>query len=150
MNNKNVFILAFITALSFSLPLQAEPSGYYRWKDAEGNLKLSDRPPGGDIKSEFITTPGSKKSRSSGGETTIQSRDTKKADEAKPDFPKEMEVLPEKDPEICQQAQGNLKALSGKTRIRIVDADGNKRFITDEERQTQLSRAKESVDIHCK
>ena len=147
MNNKNIYLIALLLSLGLHGSLHAEPSGYYRWTDEAGDLKLSDRPPKGDIKAEFIATPGSKASRTSNAPQAVSEKSTtsdKKGEESKT-----MEILPEKDPKICAQAKSNLTTLSGKTRIRIIDADGNKSFITDEERKTQIERAKQSVEIHC-
>mgnify|MGYP000106088642 CR=1 FL=1 len=136
--------IILMIAGSFSQTLFAENSGYYRWKDEAGNLKLSDRPPANGIKAEFI--PSTSLTKSPISQSTVPTPE-QKATTTQSSV--EMEVLPEKDPAICQQAKSNLEVLNGKTRIRIVGDDGNKRFISDEERNLQKERARQSIDIHC-
>ena len=61
-----------------------------------------------------------------------------------------MEVLPPKDPSICEQAKGNLQSLSTHgARIRATDADGKARYLTAEEIEQQRLRAEEAIRIHC-
>ena len=155
MTNKKIRVLCLLTLIGFNTSLHASSTGYYRWTDESGNTKLSDRPPGGDIKAEFVTT-GTKRSLSSeqsaqgkSQPTTASTTDTKKTAEKKPELPTQMEVLPEKDPAACKQAQANMAALSGKTRIRMTDADGTKRFINTDERDVQIARAKKSIEMNC-
>lgn len=138
-----VAILLIIVG-GYSQTLFAENSGYYRWKDETGNLKLSDRPPANGIEAEFIPSTNLRKSAVSESSTP-----TSQQKAANTQLPTEMEVLPEKDPAVCQQAKSNLEILNGKTRIRIVGEDGNKRLISDEERNLQKERARQSIDIHC-
>ena len=148
MNNKNIFICLFAIALGFSLNLQADSqSGYYRWKDKDGNLKLSDRPPEAGIQAEFIKTPGSKRSRASSEQAEEQQAGTQPANS--PGEPVKMEVVPEKDPVRCQQAKDNMKAFEGFSRIRVTDADGTQRLLTEEEKQVQIERSQKAIREHC-
>lgn len=148
MHNKNLFIKAFIllTACFYMAAIQAEPSGYYRWKDAEGNTKLSDRPPGPGIKAEFIETPGSSQSRYTPPAATETKENTEQATAPEP---QQMEALPNKDPERCKQAQQNMKAFEGFARIRVTDADGTQRLLTDDEKNVQIERSKKAIKENC-
>lgn len=147
MNNKILHLISLLAiTMSFSATLWAEPSGYYRWKDSEGNLKLSDRPPEAGIKAEFIETPGSKKSR--GSNPPVASSEQEAAT-TQPEEPLKMEILPPKDPERCKQAQANMQAFNNAARIRITDPDGTQRLITEEEKQVQVERAKKAIRENC-
>ncbi|WP_339668904.1 DUF4124 domain-containing protein [Dasania marina] len=149
MNNKILHLVSFFAlALSFSATLVADPSGYYRWKDSEGNLKLSDRPPEAGIKAEFVETPGSKKSRGS-SEPVASSNTEQEAAATKPEQPLKMEIMPPKDPARCKQAKANMQAFEGAARIRITDADGTQRLITEEEKQVQVERAQKAIRENC-
>jgi hypothetical protein len=127
--------------LSTAINLDASQNGHYRWTDANGTVQYADRPPEG-VEAEFIKFTGAKSPRSSEKPTTKENIATKA------ELPPKMEVLQKKDPELCKQAQQNLKALEG-ARIRITEADGSKRFLTEEEKEYQRENARKFVDINC-
>lgn len=132
-----VVMLGLVTALT----LQAGPSGHYRWTDENGTIQYADRPPEG-VKSEFIKFSGTRAPRAG---------EKKKAEEQasqEPETYDKMEVLPEKDPKLCQQAQSNLKALEA-ARIRITEPDGSKRFLSEDEKEGQRENARKFIKLHC-
>ena len=59
-----------------------------------------------------------------------------------------MEVMPEKDPALCEQAKNNLKALEG-ARIRITEPDGSKRLLSEDEKEGQRANARKFIKVHC-
>lgn len=153
---KNVapaLLLAF--GLAIAINASADPkAGMYRWKDENGTLQYSDRPPEG-VESEFVTTYGGTVSTEKASEADTAGgaakADKKEGGEAKAGSGSEydkMEVLPEKDPALCKQARDNLKALEG-ARIRITEPDGSKRLLNDDERDTQKANARKVIDMHC-
>ncbi len=133
--------LLLILGISASLSLQADQNGYYRWTDENGTVQSSDHPPKG-IESEFIkfTSP----------QGSSSSKNKKNTDQAQstPKIYSEMEVVIEKDPELCKQAQNNLKALES-ARIRITEPDGSKRILTADEKELQQDNARKFIKIHC-
>jgi hypothetical protein len=126
--------------LATTLSLQAAPNGHYRWTDESGTVQYADRPPEG-VEAEFIKFSSPKGSKPSDNETPSETT-------AEPKVYDEMEALPEKDPALCKQAQQNLKALEG-ARIRITEPDGSKRFLTEDEKETQRENARKFIKIHC-
>lgn len=130
---------------------------YYRWKDERGRLVVSDRPPeDGAVDYEVISL----------GSTTLVRRAQPRqaalapepevapapgADPQGGDTPQEtMEVVVPKNPEICAQAQTNLKTLNTSARIRIRDREtGEPRFISEEEREVQRQKARDTIRVHC-
>lgn len=130
---------------------------YYRWKDERGRLVVSDRPPeDGAVDYEVISL----------GSTTLVRRaqpgqgalapepEVAPAPGADPQgdaTPQEtMEVVVPKNPEICAQAQTNLKTLNTSARIRIRDREtGEPRFISEEEREVQRQKARDTIRVHC-
>ncbi len=124
--------------------LQAEQNGIYRWTDDKGIVQYSDRPPEG-VEAVFIKTSTGKRSKppeakeGEGAETATANKES---------GPKSLEVMPEKDPALCEQAKRNLKALDG-TRIRITEPDGTKRILTPDEKEGQRENAKKFMKIHC-
>ena len=136
---------------------------YYRWKDERGKLVISDRtpedlavdyevvslgsttlvrraPPGeGALAPEVTPEPGN--------ETRQGNRQDMTPQETTPQ--ETMEVIP-KDPEICAQARTNLETLNTSARIRIRDRDsGEPRFISEEEREIQRQKARDTIHVHC-
>lgn len=128
--------------LGLSLSTQAGPNGYYRWTDENGVVKNADIPPEG-VDATFIRFSVQKASKTDG--TKVGKNGTGKTDQA--DLG-DLEILPEKDPALCKQAQRNLKALEG-TRIRMTEPDGSKRLITEDEKETQRSNARKFIKLHC-
>lgn len=134
--------LLLALTLMLSISSQAGPNGYYRWTDENGVVKNADIPPEG-VDATFIKFSVQKASKTDGNKV---GQDTA-AEKAQADIDA-MEVLPEKDPALCKQAQRNLKALEG-TRIRIAEPDGSKRFLTDDEKETQRVNARKFIAMHC-
>lgn len=134
--------LIIILGACYVLALQAAPEGHYRWTDENGIIQYADRPPEG-IESEFIKFATSKRSKDDDenkGNELETGNDSKIFDK--------VEVLPEKDPALCKQAQRNLKALEG-SRIRITESDGSKRILNDDEKEAQRDNAKKFIKLHC-
>lgn len=133
-----------ILAITAASVAYCEPSGHYRWKDAQGNTHYSDRPPEG-TQSEFIKHATGKRAKPPAEESAEKAA----AAEQDPTAGKrKMEVLPEKDSKLCKQARSNLEALAG-TRIRITEPDGSQRILTDEEKEEQKINARKIIDMHC-
>ena len=134
-----------LTLMLSSNHLLAAKSGYYRWTDSEGKVHFSQQPPVGQ-RYEFVETQTGRRSISEDEPTAADGE----APEASPADNASMEVLPPKDPSICEQAKGNLQSLSTHgARIRATDADGKARYLTAEEIEQQRLRAEEAIRIHC-
>ncbi len=135
-------VLIIILGVCYTLALQATQSGHYRWTDENGIIQYADRPPEG-IESEFIKFTTIK--RSNGGD---ENKDNELRAGSDSKIFDKVEVLPEKDPLLCKQAQRNLKALEG-SRIRITEPDGSKRILSDDEKEAQRDNAKKFIKLHC-
>jgi len=60
----------------------------------------------------------------------------------------EMEVI-QRNPEICARAQSNLETLNSTARVRIRGEDGEMRFLTEEEIESQRQKARDAITVHC-
>jgi hypothetical protein len=145
MRVKELTLLGLLaTTLSISAPLQAgKGEGVYQWTDEKGHVHFSDKPPKGQ-ESDFIKTQTGSRQKTS--EAVAEAEAEQQANNTKPEA---MEVLPEKNPEVCKQAKANLEALSGRPRVRITEADGSQRFLTDEEKEAQREIARKNAEMHC-
>lgn len=153
-------------ALALSLGLVAglgataqAADSYYRWKDERGNLVVSDRPPATAIEYEVFSTGSNRFRRVAPGEGAVppetRSRPGNRfeaSDSGDSEEPMEtvaVEVLPEKNPEICERARQNLQTLETAARIRVRDEQGELRYLTEDEIDTQRQNAMDNIDVHC-
>ena len=51
--------------------------------------------------------------------------------------------------ENCDNAKANLKTMEDHARIRVMGDDGKFRYLSDEEKQQQLDRAKAIITENC-
>ncbi|GEM_PF-196827 len=147
-----------VLAAGVSTTLHAEDS-YYRWKDERGNMVVSDRPPEASIEYEVFSTGSSRFRRVSPGEGAVPAETTSrpgnrfetqdKADDNGSMDTVAVEVLPEKDPEICERARQNLETLETAARIRVRDEAGELRYLSADEIETQRQNALDNIDVHC-
>ncbi|MEQ8265246.1 DUF4124 domain-containing protein [Pseudohaliea sp.] len=147
--------LIAVLAVLLAMPATAASSTYYRWKDDQGNLVMSDRPPA-DSSIEFETVgpdgslrrppaadEGSAVSTPGAGSGTAAAREEGGAQAATPSS------SPPPDPELCAQARANLRTLESAARIRMQGEDGEMRFLDDEEREAQRQEALRAIEAHC-
>jgi hypothetical protein len=122
-------------------------SGYYKWTDDAGKAQFTQTPPEGR-KSVFVATATGAQTSSRDAEPEVKTSATAAAAPGA-NLDGKMESLPQKDPAKCSQAKANLNSLKSKSRIRLTSPDGTQRFITDEERNSQIKLAEENIDVHC-
>lgn len=154
---------ALLMLMAFALGPGAHGADkYYRWKDERGRMVVSDRPPTGDAVDYEVVSMGSTtlvRRAPPGEEALAPEREATPGAPPGPavapgsqggDTPQEtMEVIT-RDPEICAQAQTNLKTLNTSARIRMRDRDtGEPRFISEEEREIQRQKAQDTINVHC-
>ena len=159
MDRKPTFL--HITASSvLVLCLQGQPaaaSPTYRWVDGNGNPVLSDRPPetgipytevGVDTGFRRYPKPIADEAAERGGQTSAGSASgstlaSTNGAEANPT------TVVEAHPALCEQAKDNIFKLETFPRMRVRDDNGEVRFMSDEERATQLATAYKVRDANC-
>ncbi|MEQ8514305.1 MAG: DUF4124 domain-containing protein [Chromatocurvus sp.] len=149
--------LALAAGIASSSALAAD--SYYRWKDERGNLVVSDRPPQASIEYEVFSTGSNRFRRVAPGEGAVPPETTSRpgnrfeasdsSDDEKPMETVAVEVLPEKNPEICERARQNLQTLESAARIRVRDEQGELRYLTEDEKATQRQNAMDNIEVHC-
>jgi hypothetical protein len=122
-------------------------ASYYRWVDDTGNTIMSDRPPPPGIEYKTISaTMGTTHS------APAQSKDSEKSPDATRG--EEFEAVPQvdvpipKNPELCEQAKGNLDALQS-ARVRVKGENGEYRYIDEKEKAEQRKFAQDAIDAYC-
>ena len=136
-------------------PADASPT--YRWVDDNGNPVLSDRPPKAGIPyTEVGVEAGFKRypkpvatetaepvGQASAGNSSASPLTSSNGAEANP-----TQVVAA-DPALCEQAKDNIFKLETFPRMRVRGDDGAVRFMSDEERATQLATAYKVRDANC-
>ena len=152
-----------ITLLAVAGPTLAQ----WAWRDDNGRVVFSDRPPPGNIKADqIIRQPGV-----SGVINPIgPSDDAKAAANAAPktiaeremDYRQRQQKLAEADKKAtderaqaaqktqeCDRMRGYLRTLEDGQRISRTDAQGNREFLDDTQRAAEMQRAREQIAKNC-
>ncbi len=126
---------------------------YYRWKDERGKMVVSDRPPtDSSVEYEVVSQGSSLVRRVQPGEGAVPAEVTPRPGnefEQVDTKQEQLEAIP-KNPESCARAQANLETLNTSARIRIRDQEtGELRFISEEEKEVQREKARDTIRVHC-
>ena len=159
MDRKPTFF-NIVTSSMLLLLLQGQPAGAsptYRWVDDNGNPVLSDRPPetgtpytevGVDTGFRRYPKPVATETTKPGGQAPTGSASSSLAASSTGGQANPTEVV-EAQPDLCEQAEDNIFKLETFPRMRVGDDDGEVRFMSDEERATQLATAYKVRDANC-
>ncbi|RLQ21429.1 DUF4124 domain-containing protein [Seongchinamella sediminis] len=119
----------------------------YRWKDSEGNIVMSDRPPPTGTEYEAIATDSSVVRRVE-GEPAPEPVVAKPRPKPAPP-PETSKTVYEENPEYCENARKNLELIDRAPRIRMADENGEMRYITDDERAAQRETNLTIIERYC-
>jgi hypothetical protein len=157
MDRKPTFLSIATTLILLLQGLPAHANPTYRWVDANGNPVLSDRPPETGIPyTEVGVDTGfrryPKPIADEKSEPAIQAQasgpPSSMVASANDERSKQIAVV-EPQPELCEQAKDNIFKLETFPRMRVRDDDGEVRFMLDDERIEQLTKAQAVRDAHC-
>ena len=160
MDRKPTFF-NIVTSSILLLLLQGQPAGAsptYRWVDDNGNPVLSDRPPkagipytevGVDTGFRRYPKPVATETAEAGDQAPAGSASVSTLASSTGAGANPTEVV-EAQPDLCEQAKDNIFKLETFPRMRVRDDDGEVRFMSDEERATQLATAYKVRDANCK
>lgn len=146
--------LSLILALGLVATAMANKNNVYRWTDAQGRVHYSDKPPAnGDFDRVNVRAgPTAQDSEAEAGTdtatTATNTADTKAADNAAAEAARNAENEAIR-AERCKTAQRNLAALRSDLEVEA-DFDGERRSLTAAERQAQIERNQQSVELNCK
>jgi hypothetical protein len=151
MKRKTGFFIymTLFTTLSFSVPVAF--AAVYKWVDENGQTTYSQNPPPGNVEYEEIGTPGKVDS----ARALKKLRDDKiKADklrrqrlEKQADLKKSREEVSVQK-ENCDMARGKLASLQ-RPRAKILQPDGSRIRLNEEERQRQIKEAEDKLHEWC-
>ena len=169
--------IAIVLAGFASTPSQAQ----WAWKDGNGRLVYSDRPPPSDIKpANVVRQPNTQvlanpapasgplddsgkpsdaknpdaKNPTPGGPKTVAEREMefRKRQQERADGEKKAAEEQTKNAvktAECDRARGYLKSLEDGVRITRTDASGNREFLDDAQRATEVDRTRKIIQSTC-
>lgn len=165
MTNMRLALLVAGILVSSAAMAQAK----YVWIDAQGVKQFSDTPPPGDIPDKnIIKQPRRAAQLAPAKDAAPTTGDAAPADSAKPaptiadkeaDYKKRKAEQAEKDKKAadearqkqlkadnCEMAKRNLAALNSGARMQTTDKDGQRSFMTDDQRAQETARAQQVVN----
>ncbi|MFO1403402.1 MAG: DUF4124 domain-containing protein [Azonexus sp.] len=130
-----------------------------QWKDSAGRTVISDQPPPGNAKDIRCASGRT----SVGGPDPVAATAPKTLAEKDMDFKKRQQEGKEKAEkaakensaatdrkENCERAQRQIAGLEAGERVATVDANGERRFLDDTERQAEIERTRRIANESCK
>lgn len=132
-----------------------------KWEDADGHIHYSDVPPPPSAKTKILRKTSGKTPPKAGGDSpadaapkTVAEREAelKKAQQEQKeadDKAAKQQAAAEAKKTYCATLQQNLRALQEGVRIMDVDADGNRSFLEDEQRQQRITKIQQDISTTC-
>jgi hypothetical protein len=123
-------------------------AGVYKWVDEQGQVHYGERPEGQDAEKMTIRTNETTKPRE------IKSDDKDADDQSEAEqaekAPVEKYVPAYEKQRMCREAKTDIANISSRGRVREADAQGNYRYLTEQERQQRLSAARKKQAKYCR
>lgn len=143
-------ILTTLLSLAFALPAQAQ---VYKWKDAQGRTVISDAPqPGAGKQAPALQTPAP---GTGNGDKSWAEKDLefKKRQQEKRDATEKSgkeTAAAEQKKQNCERAKQQQAVLESGERLAVRNAQGEREFLDDSQRQQEIERGRKTVQEWCK
>ncbi len=170
-------LMPLTLALTFAV-LPAQAHAQWKWRDAQGRVTVSDRPPPQDIPAQHIlarpaaadrqdsrtaTPPADRASEPAksgvrpaapaaapGVDPEIEAR-RKKAEQEQQAKQKEAEQRRSAEMrENCQRARSHMASLESGVRIARANDKGEREVLDDNQRAAEMTRTREAITSNCK
>jgi hypothetical protein len=132
-----------------------------KWVDAEGKVHYSDQPPPANVKAQTLRPTATSDVPANAGDTSAASA-PKTIAEREAELKKaqqEKQVAAEKAAREqarvdakktnCETSQQNLKTLQSDLRLSEVNTEGERVYLSDEQRQKKIEKAKQDIATYC-
>ncbi|HEY9031196.1 MAG TPA: DUF4124 domain-containing protein [Kangiella sp.] len=153
VNIKLIILIAIFGLGIATIASAAQP--IYKWKDDKGNIKYTQTKPPHGISYETInqrvsdskpaTERGNEQSQESSNITNAQDDIIAKQEAQKKNIEEQNKEIAKKN---CTIAKNNMEVLENRTRVQI-EENGERRMLTDTEREERLKQARENVKKYC-
>lgn len=132
-------------------------AGLNKWVDADGKVHYSDQPPPANVKAQTLRLTSDAPATESAVDApkTIAEREVelKKAQQAKKDAAEKAaqeQARMDVEKSNCAIAQNSLRTLQNGMRLVEIDANGERSYIDDEQRQQRIEKVQQDIDLYCK
>ena len=152
---KHALITALIAVL---IPASLHAGEIYRWTDESGNTHYSENPPQGvdaepmnvqTRSSEARNTNGAPKEERSSPQQSDGADNSGQSDKALSDQEQQdQEAIDRVRQRNCEKARKALKTLAQNARIQV-EEDGERRYLSPEEKEAERKRYDEARDENC-
>ncbi len=147
----NIKLVSIILSAIICLLCQTSSyAGVYKWTDSKGVIHYSDQPNKPDaekfiIRHNTTTTPRAIK-------TDKEADEGKKTETAtaEPTEPVEKKIPAAEKRKLCKQAKNDIAAISGRGRMREVNAKGEYVYLSEKQRQQRISTARKKQSKYCR
>lgn len=138
-------------SLVLSQSLWAANQTTWRWLDSEGKVTYGDHPPNGSEATQIRISTGTSSSNPGEASKAAVDENTEGGEPSTTDAktPSQLAMNPEQSKALCLQARTNLIVLNEHAMIRQVDESGEKRILTEEEKQAQIKTAQDIIKNYC-
>jgi hypothetical protein len=151
--------IQFLAAIAVLLATATVTAQVYKWVDKDGKVQYSDQaPPAGANKAEpkRLSDPPAAADGAGKPATAIakdgdkrRQEQAKKAEEAGKKAADEAERA-KLDAENCRNARAALRDLESGRPMMRTDESGERAYLSDEQRQAEMTRAREAAATSCK
>ena len=151
--------IAFPIALATVMPIAAllvalaANAQVYEWKDATGKTHYSDKPPSSAAPTRKLADPApgaaNAPAQSSAAERELDFRKRQKDAQDKAEKDRQQQVAAKEKSEACEVARRQLELLESGERIVQRDANGERAYLDDAQRQQEAARTRQMMQSAC-
>ena len=138
--------------LSFLLFSSAVCAEIYQWKDENGKTIISDKPPIGakrPVRAIDSPEPASSPAQKSLADRDLEFRKRQKESQEGADKAKKEQAAASEKQKNCENAKRALSSLESGERIALRDDKGERYYMSDAQREQEISRARTGVQSNC-
>lgn len=153
MKGKRILVGFAAMALTASGGVLA--SEIYKWTDEDGNVHYEDRPSGAATEQRLAlsyrrTDSSSVQKRVDAfAERQVARNEARAAADAEADEAENARAEAEEDRKKCENYRAQLQTMLQSPRVYRLDADGERVYLDDEQRQEARTRAEELIAEYC-
>jgi hypothetical protein len=144
MKTSDPLVRTALLALALAMGSSAAfAQGIWKWRDKDGRVQISDRPPPNEVPDKDIlqrpnsarmpvAAPAASDAASDAPATRV---DTAKRNQTKA--------------ENCQRARNHMQGLESGLRLSRTNEQGQREFLDDNARAAEMARTRETIAINC-
>lgn len=133
-------------------------AGISKWVDAQGRVHYSDQPPPPNAQTKTLRPVSGTGDSASSGVAAAKTAAEREAELKRDNLAKQAEadkVAQKKAAEDalkinCANAQANLRSLQSGVRMMEIDANGQRSFMDETQRQQRIAKTQQEITTNCK